>query len=32
MFFSCNQAIQLNTKYANTWNTKGNALEKLGKY
>ena len=32
MFFSYNQAIQLNPKYYLLWNNKGSALKKLGKY
>ena len=32
MFFSYNQAIQLNPKYDKAWNNKGLALNNLGKY
>ena len=32
MFFSYNQAIQLNPKDNITWNNKGFALNNLGKY
>ena len=32
MFFSYNQAIQLNPKNDNAWNNKGIALDNLGKY
>ena len=32
MFFSFNQAIQLNPKNDSTWNNKGRALKNLGKY
>ena len=32
MFFSYNQAIQLNPKNDKAWNNKGFALDSLGKY
>ena len=32
MFFSYNQAIQLNPKDDSIWHNKGIALKKLGKY
>ena len=32
MFFSYNQAIQLNPKLDYVWNNKGTALKNLGKY
>ena len=32
MFFSYNQAIQLNPKDDSAWNNKGDTLNNLGKY
>ena len=32
MFFSYNQAIQINPKYNKAWNNKGIILNNLGKY